>query len=82
MFNKPPEKLNEDFFQMDANDVIRGHKMTDKEANERIWREIDQAFFAIEPISLEVVRGALRQEIEKLYIIKTNLKENKNENNS
>ena len=45
MFNKPPEKPNEDFFQMNANDVIRGHRMTDKEANERIWKEIDQAFW-------------------------------------
>ena len=73
-FNKSPKKPNENFFQMSANDVIRGHRMTDKEANERIWREIDQAFLSIEPIPLEVVKETLKQEIEKLYIVKSEFK--------
>ena len=64
----PPKPKKED-------DVIRGHRLTDEEANERIWREIDQAFLAIESIPIGVVEEALKQEIEKLWIIKVESKE-------
>lgn len=54
----PPKSKNRD-------DIIRGHRMTDREAEEMLWREIDQAFERGEKLFKEYLEQATNEIIKK-----------------
>lgn len=47
------------------NDIIRGHRMTDMEAEEMLWREIDQSFERGEKLFKEYLEQAVNDIIKK-----------------
>lgn len=66
--DNPPKSRNKDC-------IIRGHKMTDIEAEEMLWREIDQAFERGEKLFKEYLEQATNEIIKRF-------KEEENENNN
>lgn len=46
-------------------DIIRGHRITDIEAEEMLWREIDQAFERGEKLFKEYLEQATNEIIKK-----------------